>query len=145
MDKLKAGIFDGSQIRELMKDPMFYKAELLTWLSLKLVKTNFLRNYRSAEYEKEIKKLLKSFRQLGVWMPVKVHFLWSHKDYFPKYYGYLSEEQGECFHQDIHIMEERYQGRWDVNVLADYSWYLKRDAVAVEHRRESLKRPFIHK
>ena len=35
MEKLKAGIFDGSQIRELMKDPMFdealSKTELSAW------------------------------------------------------------------------------------------------------------------
>ena len=35
MEKLKASIFDGSQIRELIKDPMFdealSEAELSTW------------------------------------------------------------------------------------------------------------------
>ena len=46
MEKLKAGIFDSSQIRELMKDPMFdetlVEAKLSAWQSLKLVVTNFL-------------------------------------------------------------------------------------------------------
>ena len=58
-------------------------------------------------------------------MSVKQHFLQSHLDYFPKNYGDLSEEQGERFHQDIRIMEERYQGWWDVNFLTDYCWCLK--------------------
>ena len=77
-------------------------------------------------------------------MSVKMHFLRTHLDYFPQNCGDLSEEQGECFHQDIRVIEERYQGRWDVNFLADYCWSLKRDVVTTQHRRKSLKRPFIH-
>ena len=60
------GIFDGSQIKELMKFPIFDKtlseAELFTSQLLKSVVKNFLGNHRSAEYEKEIEKLRKSFR-----------------------------------------------------------------------------------
>ena len=48
MEKLKAGIVGGPQIRELIKDPMFdealSEAELPTWLSMKSVVTNFLGN-----------------------------------------------------------------------------------------------------
>ena len=77
-------------------------------------------------------------------MSVRLYFLRSLLDYFPKNCRDLIEKQGECFHQDIHIMEERNQGRRDVNLLADYCWCLKHDSVAAEHRRKSLKRPFIH-
>ena len=77
-------------------------------------------------------------------MSVKLHFLRSHLDYFLKNYGDSGEELGEHFHQDLLIMEERYQGRWDVNFLADYCWCLKRDTVAAEYRRKILKRSFIH-
>ena len=76
-------------------------------------------------------------------MSIKLHFLLSHLDYFPKHYGDLSEEQSECFHQDIRIIEESYQGRWDVNFLADVCWCLKWDDVAAEHRRKSLKWSFL--
>ena len=66
MEKLKASIFHGSQIRELMKDPMFdealSEAKLSAWQSLKSLGSNFLGNHRSAEFEKEIEKPLKSFR-----------------------------------------------------------------------------------
>ena len=76
MEKLKAGIFDSPQIRELMKDPIFDKAqseaELSSLQSLKSVLTNFL---GSVEYEKEIEELLKSSRQLKAQMSVKLHFL----------------------------------------------------------------------
>ena len=66
MEKLKAGISDGPQIRKLMKDPIFDEAlrevELSSRQSLKSVVINFLGNNRSAEYEKEIEGLLKSFQ-----------------------------------------------------------------------------------
>ena len=76
-------------------------------------------------------------------MSIKMHFLSSHLDYFPDNWGDLSEEQGERFHQDIRVMEERYQGRWDVNMLADYCWCLKRNVRASEHKQKSLKKPFL--
>ena len=95
-----------------MKDPMFDEAlsnaELSTWKLLKSVVTNFLRNHQSAEYEKEIEEPLKSFHQLGAQMSVKLHFLWSHLDYFLKNCRDLSKDQDICF------MEECYQGQWDV-------------------------------
>ena len=64
-------------------------------------------------------------------MSVKLHFLQSFLDYFPKNCGDFKEEQGERFHQDIRIKELRYQGRWDVNFLADNYWCLKQDAVTI--------------
>ena len=75
MEKLKAGIFDGLQIKELMKDPIFdeepSKAELSAYHSLKSVVTNFLGNHLSAEYEKEIEVLRKTFHQFMTRMSVK--------------------------------------------------------------------------
>ena len=147
--KFKSGTFHDPQIKELVKEPMFDEIlsedEQSAWLSLKSVVKNFLRNHRSVEYEKEIEELLKNFRLLGARMSVKGLFLQSHLDYFTKNGGNVSEELGERFHLDIHIMEESNQGRWYVNFLADNCWSLKRDAVAAEYWGKSLKRSFIHK
>ncbi|KAK3865951.1 hypothetical protein Pcinc_028473 [Petrolisthes cinctipes] len=112
--------------------------ELSAWLCLKSVIGNFLGNHQSPEYEKTVDELMESFR-----MSVKMHFLRSHLDYFSNNCGDFSEEKGERFHKDIQVMEERYQGRWDVNFLADYCWCLKRDVVSARHNRKSVKRPFI--
>ena len=38
-----------------------------------------------------------------------------------------SEELGERFHQNIKVTEERYQGRWDKSMTADYYCSLKMD------------------
>ena len=69
MKKLKAGIFNGHQIRKLMKNPMsddaLTEAEPSAWQTLKSVVTNFQRHNGNVEYRKEIEKKLKSFRQLA--------------------------------------------------------------------------------
>jgi len=70
--------------------------------------------------------MLKNFKVLGCKMSLKLHFLYSHLDYFPENLGDVSEEQGERFHQDLKEMERRYQGRWTKTMLADYCWNLKR-------------------
>ena len=70
-------------------------------------------------------------------MSIKVHYLHSHLDRFPENLGDLSEEQGERFHQDIRIMEERYQGHWNANMMADYSEPIQ--------ARKSYKRKFFDK
>ena len=119
------------------------EAELFTWQSLKSVITNFQGNFLCVDPESEIEKLQKCFRHLGTRMSVKLHFLWSYLDYFPKDCTDRREKESECFHQDIRIFEERYQGLWNINFLLDYYWCLRRDSVAAEHKRKSLIRFFI--
>ena len=62
-------------------------------------------------------------------MSLKLHFLASHLDYFPPNLGAVNEEQGERFHQDLKDVERRYQGRWDVNMMADYCWSVARQTL----------------
>ena len=39
-------------------------------------------------------------------------------DRFPPNLGNLGDEQGERCHQDIKVMKEKYQGKWDAHVMA---------------------------
>ncbi len=55
-------------------------------------------------------------------MSIKVNFLNSHLDKFPGNLGDVSDDQDERFHQDIKAMEQRYQGKWDTHMMADYCW-----------------------
>ena len=148
--KLKEGVFDGPQIRKMFRDENFTTTmtdtEKAAWLSFRNVAENFLGNYRSQEYEDIIADLIRNFQQLGCLMNVKLHFLDSHLDYFPENLGDYSEEQGERFHQDLKEMERRYQGRWDVNMMADYCWMLKRDTEkGIKRVRNPLHRSFEDK
>ena len=144
--KLKEGIFIGPQIRQLIKDREFSSrmasVELTAWNSFVEVVHNFLGNHKSDDYENLVRQMIRNFQALGCRMSVKLHFLDSHLDYFPANLGAYSEEQGERFHQDITSMEKRYQGRWNVSMMADYCWSLKRSNTAVYHRRKSLRKPF---
>ena len=86
--------------------------------------------------------MLSNFNKLGCNLNIEVYFLHSHLDRFPDNLGDLSEEQGERFHQDMKIMEERYQGRWNVYMMADYYCSVQRDCPGRSHSRKSYKRRF---
>ena len=130
-EKLKAGIFDGPQIRKLIKDLNFQHSmneiKLASCFSFVEVVQNFLRNRKADNYKDIVQKLLDNFQALGIKMSAKVHFLHSYLDRFPENLGDVSEKQGERFHQDIKVMEERYQGRWGKTMMSDYCWCLKPD------------------
>lgn len=147
-EKLKAGIFDGPQIRQLVNDPGFVdsmsEGERRAWTSFVLVVRNFLGNHKAQNYAELVNNMLINFRDLGCNMSIKVHYLHSHLDRFPENLGDMSEEQGERFHQDIKTMEDRYQGRWDIHMMADYCWNLQRDCLNKIHSRMSHKRSFLN-
>ena len=94
-------------------------------------------------YAELVQDMLNNFKNLGANMSIKLHYLHSHLDRFSENLGDLSEEQGERFHQDIKIMEERYQGRWDSHMMADYCWSLQRDNPEELHNRKSYKQSFL--
>lgn len=146
-EKIKAGVFDGPQIRTLVRDEEFVKKmnkkEKVAWRSFVEVVQNFLGNKKAEDYELLVNRMLLAFRDLGCNMSIKLHFLNSHLDKFPENLGALSDEQGERFHQDLMMMEERYQGRWDKNMMADYCWSIKRDCPEQVHKRRSYKRKFL--
>ena len=145
--KLKAGVFVGPDIRALLRDEKFLSlltpGEKRAWLAFQAVVENFLGSKKAGNYKDLVEELLESFRLLGSRMSVKIHFLHSHVDYFPENLGNFSEEQGERFHQDICTMEKRYQGRWNVNMMGDFCWCLKREDFKSKHKRSSRKRRFI--
>ena len=146
-EKLKAGIFNGPQIRQLIKDSSFVASmtfkEARAWIALTEVIKDFLGNKKAENYEDLLEELLLRFEEMGCKMKIKLHYLKSHAGKFPQNLGSISEEQGERFHQDIKTMEECYQGRWDSHMMADYCWSLKRDVPEACYKRKSLERKFV--
>ena len=142
--KLKAGIFDGPQIRKLLDDDKFTDSmddrEKAAWISFKEVAENFLGNFKSDNYKKIVKNILKKFQGQGCLMSIKLHFLHSHLEHFPENIGDCSEKQGERFQQDIEEMERHYQGRWDEHAMAEFCWLVKKD-VAGESKKRKRKPP----
>ncbi|GBN55155.1 hypothetical protein AVEN_213937-1 [Araneus ventricosus] len=143
--KLKEGVFVGADNRKIIKDENF-KTKMETnerkvWESFKLVFTSFLGNKKDPNY-KYIGEEIKNFKILGCSTSLKVHFLDSHLDYFPENLGAVSDEQVERFYQDIKEMDWRYQGKWNVSMIADYCWMLQRGNPCKVHKKKSDKRTF---
>ena len=102
IEKLKAGIFNGPQIKKLMNDhelpSSMSKEEFYAWDAFVKVGKNFFGNKKASNYKELIANLLSSFEDIGAKMSIKVHFLHSHLDCFPENFGALSDEQGESCH-----------------------------------------------
>lgn len=141
----------GPQIRTLFQDANFpdtmNDTERAAWVSFKRVCQIFLGNNKSENYRTIVGELVTNYKNLGCLMNLKLHFLDSHIDHFPENLGEHSEEQGERFHQDISEMETRYQGNWNINMMADYCWTLKRDIPKEDKKRKRnpLRRSFENK
>lgn len=58
-------------------------------------------------------------------MRIKINILHSRIDYFSENLGAVIEEQGEGFRQNLEDVEERYQIKWYINMVADYCWLLR--------------------
>ena len=141
--KIKEGIFVGPQIRDIFKDPKFENLldydDKQVWDAVCQVCTNFLGNVRSEYYEDLVHDMLALYQKFGCRMSLKLHFLDSHLDFFPANCGKFSDEHGERFHQDMSVIEQRYQGMWSASMLADYCWMIFRDNPDVEYKRKSKR------
>jgi hypothetical protein len=113
--KIKEVVFIGPQIRKLFRDEQFDHIlsgnNKRAWNDFRLVATNFLGNNKADNYKNLVENLLLSYEELACNMSLKIHFLHSHLDFFPKNCEALSDEHGERFHRDIAAMEKRYKGK----------------------------------
>ena len=142
-----ARVFNGPQIRKLIKDDQFLTSmnqlKANVWTSFVSVIKNFLGNHKAENYVELVDKMHGNFKQLNVNMCIKMHFLYSHLDNFPENLGNVSDKQGKMFHQDMRVMDERYQGRWDAHMTAHYCLNIACYNPNLAHKRRSLKRSFI--
>ena len=136
--KLTLGIFIGPEIRKLFADKNFPKylntKKLEAWNTLKLVAENFPGNHRDENYIEIVENMREAFRRLGSRMSSKLHFLHSRLKFFPENLGAVSDEHGERFHQDIAVVETRYKGKSNANMMGDYCWFLQKQSETKYHR-----------
>ncbi|XP_023240308.1 uncharacterized protein LOC111638783 [Centruroides sculpturatus] len=135
----------GPDIRKLISNTELLSAmnnkERDAWIAFKAIISKFLGINKNPDYKEIVENLLIKYRELGCNMSLKEHFLNLHLDYFPENLWVVSEEQGERFHQDSKEME-RYQGRWDVSMMADYCSMMHRDILNAERKIRSTKHSF---
>ena len=117
-------------------------AERASWCSYVSVIREFLGNTKASKYRNLVDVMLQNFQALGASMSIKLHYLFSYPNYFPKNLGDVSENK-KSFHQDIRTMEERYQDCWGSPLKADCCWILIRDCTEQSHSRKSYKRTFF--
>ena len=98
----------------------------------------FLGNTQASSYKNVVDVMLQNFQALDARMSIKLHYLFSHLDYFPKNLGDVSEKQGKRF---------KTLGRWQkdtkvvgTHMMADYCWTLIRDCTEQSHSQKSYKR-----
>jgi hypothetical protein len=81
-DKIKTGIFVGSQVKQLFQDPnvrnQLNSAERRDWEAFENIYTYFSRNKKIGELCRNVEELLSSYCALGCNMLLKLHFLQSH-------------------------------------------------------------------
>ncbi|GBM81279.1 hypothetical protein AVEN_84693-1 [Araneus ventricosus] len=121
--KIKEGVSVGPQIKQLFRDPKFEKLlrskEKQVWDACYQVSTSFLGNGKAENYKNLDEDMLVLFQDFGCNMSLKIHFLYSHLNFYPDNCVQVSDEHDERFHQDIANMEKRYQGNWSTAMLAD--------------------------
>lgn len=136
----------GPQIRKVMKDENFVKTlksvEKRAWKSFVALCENFLGNTRSDNYEKVVSEFLTAYGKMGCRMSIKVHFLHSHLDFFPANLGQFSDEQGERFHQEMLVIEKRFEGKSGIRMMANFCWSLQRDTSDLTYKRSRSSKHF---
>lgn len=103
---------------------------------------NFLGNKRADNYQEIVANMCKAYKEMGVNMSLKIHFLHNHLNFFPENLGEFSDEHGERFHQEIKAIEQRFKGKDPRHMLADYCWTLPRDTPSTSHKRQSYRPHF---
>lgn len=106
---------------------------------IKLVVQNFLGNRRAPNYEELVGNMIRAFKNMGVNMSLKIHFLADHLDFFPENLGAVSDEQGERFHQDIAIIEGRFKGKDKIAMISTYLWSIDRSTDSQSSRKSRRK------
>ena len=68
-------------------------------------------------------------------MTIKMHFSFSYLDQFSENVGNVSDENGERFQEDIQVMEDRYQGHSNINMMADCCWGFKKGKLKKKQKK----------
>ena len=82
--------------------------------------------------------LVQSYKAVGCYTFLKVHFLDTHLDFFPENLGVVSNEHREQFHQNLSTIEKRYKDKWNPSMLAEYCWIDRRDVPQAKYSSHPL-------
>ena len=102
---MKEGIFIGSQTKQLSENQEFStelnSTEQRAWKAFGIICRNFLGNKKMENYSEIVQELILLYHTMVCNMSLKLHFLYSHLDFFPENMGAVSDEHCKRFHWDI--------------------------------------------
>ena len=127
--KVKGGKFLGPQTRMFASEELekqMSDLERNAWQAFRMIVEGFLGSHRRDDYAMVVSNLIESYEKLGCRTSLKLHFLYSYLDFIRDNLGNVYKEHGERFHQDIQVMEKRYQWRSNKAMIGDYVWNLMR-------------------
>ena len=100
--KVKDGMFLGPQIRRMLASEELKEQisdlERNAWQAFRMILQGFIGNHQRHDYAMVVSNLIESYEKLGCRMSLKLHFLYSHLDFFRDNLGNVSKEHGERFH-----------------------------------------------
>ena len=117
--------------------------EKSAWQAFMNVVNDFLWNIKSEKYMEKVNELRAFFELRGVTWALRFCFYLVTLGNSLKTQVMSVTRRDECFHQDIKVMEECYQGRWDIHMMVDYCWSLKKDVSNLNHPIKSRKPKFL--
>ena len=94
--------------------------EARAWVTFTNVVQGFLGDKKDDNYKEIVDELLSKSTRARVQNEHQTALLTQSLGQVSRQPGDDSEEQGERFHQDIKVMEDRCQGRWDSHMVSDY-------------------------
>jgi len=94
-EKVKTGVFIGPQIRQLFKNHQYEAVlsdkEKAAWQYFEKFLNGFLGNFKAANFRGLVQYLVDLYIQLECNMSLKMHFLFSHLNFFPLICGGVSD------------------------------------------------------
>ena len=76
--------------------------------------------------------------------PKSILFNVTSRQFSGQFGRHTSEEHCERFHQELKTLEQGYQGRWGINMMPEYCWWIIREG-EVTHKRKGIRRSFTGK
>jgi hypothetical protein len=68
-------------MQDVKYEDQLSEMERPAWKSFEIITAKFLRNYKAENYRDMVADLVKPYKAVGCIMPLKVHFLDSHRDF----------------------------------------------------------------
>lgn len=84
--------------------------------------SKYLGSNKAENYKKLKENVFKVYKCMEYNISLKIHFGDFHVNLFPPNYRAVYDEHEVRFHQDITFIEKPYQLKWNLSVLADYSY-----------------------